>query len=427
MSEELVVLYRDQIAGILTKTSGGKLTLRYNDAYRQAVGATPISTGISMGQPEHTGQQLRNWLWGLLPDNETVLARWARTFSVSTGSPFGLLSTEIGEDCPGAFSFVKPERVDAVMANEGKVDWLSEEDLAAILRELRADASAWLGSNPPGRFSLSGAQTKTALLWDGTRWGRPAGAIATTHIIKPAIAGVAEHDLNEHLCLRAAAAAGLTVVDTALLRFADQTALFVRRYDRFKDNTQQVRVHQEDLCQALGISPAKKYQNEGGPSPQKVAELIRLTIPAGIVLESVERFADALIWNWIIAGPDAHAKNYSLLLSGGEVRLAPLYDISSALPYPNIQQQKIKLGMKFGTDYSLDARSSTWPTLARGLGIHEDTLRDRARHLISAAPDAFATAANLPDVKALSTKLPAKLKEAVARRAKKCAAQVILK
>ncbi len=427
MREELVVLYRDRIAGTLTRAKGGKLLLRYNDAYRLEAGATSISTGISLDQPEHTGEQLRNWLWGLLPDNETVLTRWGRMFSVSTGSPFGLLSAEIGEDCPGAFSFVKPERVDAVMANEGEVDWLSEEDLAAILRELRADASAWLGSNPSGRFSLSGAQTKTALLWDGVRWGRPSGAIPTTHIVKPAITGLNEHDLNEHLCLRAAAVAGLTVVDTVLHSFEDQTALFVRRYDRFKSDTQQVRVHQEDFCQALGISPAKKYQNEGGPSPKTVAELIRLTIPAGIVLESVERFADALIWNWIIAGPDAHAKNYSLLLSGGEVRLAPLYDISSALPYPSIQQQKIKLGMKFGTDYSIDARSSTWPALARALGIHEEALRDRARHLISAAPDAFATAANLPDVKALSTKLPAKLKDAVAQRAARCVEQVALK
>lgn len=427
MTEALVVLIRDRIAGTLTKEKGGKLVLRYNDAYQLETGATAISTGIALAQAEHSGEQLRNWLWGLLPDNETVLTRWGQKFSVSIGSPFGLLSTEIGEDCPGAFSFLRPERVDAVMANEGQVDWLSEKDVATILRELRADASAWLGSDPPGRFSLSGAQTKTALLWDGTKWGRPAGAIPTTHIVKPAITGLDEHDLNEHLCLRAAATAGLTVVDTVLHSFEDQTALFVRRYDRIKVDSQQVRVHQEDVCQALGISPVKKYQNEGGPSPKTVADLIRLTIPAGLVIESVERFADALIWNWIIAGPDAHAKNYSLLLSGGEVRLAPLYDISSALPYPKIQQQKIKLGMKFGTDYSMDARSSTWPTLARELGIQEEALRDRARHLISAAPDAFATAADLPDVKALSTKLPGRLKDEVSKRAKKCAQQASLK
>jgi serine/threonine-protein kinase HipA len=427
VTAELVVLYQDQIAGTLTRVKGGKLVLRFSDAYRLGSKATSISTGISLSQPEHTGQHLRNWLWGLLPDNENVLTRWGRMFSVSIGSPFGLLSTEIGEDCPGAFSFVKPERVDAMMGNKGQVEWLNEKDLAAIVRELRADASAWLGSDPPGRFSLSGAQTKTALLWDGARWGRPSGATATTHIVKPAISGLDEHDLNEHLCLRAAAAAGLVVVDTALHSFEDQTALFVRRYDRFKRNNHQVRVHQEDLCQALGISPAKKYQNEGGPSPKMVAELIRLTIPAPIDVKSIESFADALIWNWIIAGPDAHAKNYSFLLSGAEVRLAPLYDISSTLAYPSISQQRIRLGMKFGTDYSIDARAPTWPTLARGLGIQEESLRSRAERLISVVPDAFATAASLPDVQALSTKLPAKLKDAVAKRAKRCAVQATLR
>ncbi len=57
-------------------------------------------------------------------------------------------------------------------------------------------------------------------------------------------------------------------------------------------------------------------------------------MPARESAGAVRRFADALIWNWLIAGTDAHAKNYSLLLAGDQVRLAPLYDIASALPYP---------------------------------------------------------------------------------------------
>jgi hypothetical protein len=42
---------------------------------------------------------------------------------------------------------------------------------------------------------------------------------------------------------------------------------------------------------------------------------------AGLVAGQA-RFADALIWNWVIGGTDAHAKNYSLLLAGDQVRLA---------------------------------------------------------------------------------------------------------
>ncbi len=46
----------------------------------------------------------------------------------------------------------------------------------------------------------------------------------------------------------------------------------------------------------------------------------------------VERFLDAVFYNWLIVGPDAHAKNYSIFLRGEEVTLSPLYDVCSDLP-----------------------------------------------------------------------------------------------
>ena len=42
---------------------------------------------------------------GLLPDNEQVIQRWARTYQVSAGNPFALLR-HVGEDCAGAAQFV---------------------------------------------------------------------------------------------------------------------------------------------------------------------------------------------------------------------------------------------------------------------------------------------------------------------------------
>ncbi|MDI1325633.1 MAG: HipA domain-containing protein [Brevundimonas sp.] len=63
---------------------------------------------------------------------------------------------------------------------------------------------------------------------------------------------------------------------------------------------------------------------------------------------------DAVLFNRMVVGADAHAKNYSLLLSGeGRVHLAPLYDIASALPYPGLDYQKLKLAMKLGGEYRL--------------------------------------------------------------------------
>jgi hypothetical protein len=75
------------------------------------------------------------------------------------------------------------------------------------------------------RFILAGAQAKSALLRDGNRWGDPHGTTATSHILKLAIEGFDNHDLNEHLCLSAMRAAGLVAVRTSVERFEDQTAI----------------------------------------------------------------------------------------------------------------------------------------------------------------------------------------------------------
>jgi serine/threonine-protein kinase HipA len=81
----------------------------------------------------------------------------------------------------------------------------------------------------------------------------------------------------------------------------------------------------------------------------------------------LETFVSALGFNWLIGGSDAHAKNYSLLLaSGPHVRLAPLYDIASILPYDHVDQRKVKLAMKVGGEYKLDQIAlRQWQKFAR--------------------------------------------------------------
>lgn len=110
-----------------------------------------------------------------------------------------------------------------------------------------------------------------------------------------------------------------------------ERAIAVERYDRRHQSAEGpvLRVHQEDMCQALGIPPTAKYQSEGGPSPEQIIDLLRTEVrPAHTAEAQVADFVDALALNWIIAGTDAHAKNYSPLLSGARVRLAPLERIT---------------------------------------------------------------------------------------------------
>ena len=92
------------------------------------------------------------------------------------------------------------------------------------------------------------------------------------------------------------------------------------------------RIPHEDICQALGLHPTNKYGSDGGPGIRTITELWREQ--SSNPDEDVQSFVDAIVFNWLIAGTDAHAKNYALLLGGsGAVRLAPLYDLASILPY----------------------------------------------------------------------------------------------
>ena len=131
-----------------------------------------------------------------------------------------------------------------------------------------------------------------------------------------------------------------------------------------------VRWHQEDLCQALGRYPHQKYQADGGPS---ASEIVTLLDRSSDDYESdVAQFIGALAFNWIIAGTDAHSKNYSLIHGRGSfLRSAPLYDLASWLPYerdPN--SRKVKLAMKIGGTYRLhEIDKSSWMKWAEETGL----------------------------------------------------------
>jgi serine/threonine-protein kinase HipA len=135
--------------------------------------------------------------------------------------------------------------------------------------------------------------------------------------------------------------------------------------------------------------------------------------------DAVNRFADALIWNWLIAGTDAHAKNYSLLLADDQVRLAPLYDVASALPYGS-HEKKLRLAMTIGGDYGVFPSRNRWPDASRDLSLDADELVARVRKLGSLAPDAFSDAAKAPEIVKLARPMPGRLVDLIADRAARC-------
>lgn len=418
MSRSLQVLMRDEVAGSVTY-GNGTLSLEYAPSYRSD-GQTPLSTCMRPPDGEATDAAVRPWLWGLLPDDFEVLRRWARRYSASLGAPFDLLESPVGRDCAGAVRFVPDDELNAALTRGGDVEWLDETGVRDILHTLKQDRSEWLPRARTGEFSLAGAQAKTALYCTDDRWGIPLGATPSTHILKPAIQGFDDHDLNEHLCLDAAGRAGLRVARTSVARFGDASAIVVERYDRTWIDGSLVRVHQEDMCQALGIHPADKYQRDGGPSAAQIVDLLRRVVNRAHVDAAVDAFVDGLIWNWIIVGTDAHAKNYSLLLEADQVRLAPLYDIGSLLPYDHAHPRKWRWAMKYGGDYHVDTFRNPWPKDAEAFGIDPGRLHARVIELCERAPDCFRDAvAALPRF-ARTSSMPTRLTDAVAERAATC-------
>jgi serine/threonine-protein kinase HipA len=385
VTEEIVALLDGREVGRV-RNGRGRLSFAYDDVWRTAADAYPLSLSMPLAAKEHGRAAIEAYLWGLLPDSGHVLERWAAKFQVSSRNAFALIS-HVGEDCAGAVQFVTPERLAAMHSGKAdEVEWLDEADVAKRLQALRADHAAWRLPHDAGQFSLAGAEPKTALLLQNGRWGVPAGRLPTTHILKPPPGQLAGHAENEHLCLTLARALGLPAALSQVMWFGGEIAIVIERYDRLQRGNAVVRVHQEDICQALGIMPTKKYQNEGGPSPNTITDLLRTYSSDRIA--DVGTFVAALGFNWLIAGVDAHAKNFSLLLGTRRARLAPLYDVASVLPYAELDQRKVKLAMKIGGEYKLGQIGlRQWQKFARRTRVNADELIARLAAMARQLPD----------------------------------------
>jgi serine/threonine-protein kinase HipA len=421
MERRLVVLLNGRVMGEVRRDRRNKLSFAYDADWKMDPGAMPLSLSLPLSRAEHAGDPIESFIWGLLPDNELVLERWAKNFQVSARNPFALIA-HVGEDCAGAAQFVRPERLDELLSGpQEPVQWLTEAQVAERLRTLRQDQAAWRLPQDTGQFSLAGAQAKTALLFQGGRWGVPSGRMPTTHILKPQSPEFDGHAENEHFCLMLAQALDLPAARSKVMRFGHEVAIVVERYDRATLDGHVVRAHQEDMCQALGVMPTSKYQSEGGPRPADIAELLREN--SSEPQEDVNTFADALVFSWLIGGTDAHAKNYSVLHgTGGRLRLAPLYDLASALPYGQLDERKLKLAMRMGREYLLEnVGLRQWQRVEVDLQMPADSLVLRARKLTQGLMRKLPTVVDRMQSEGLEHRIIGKLAHALQKRATKCA------
>lgn len=346
--------------GSISMSAGGALSFRYATDYLDRSSPTPLSLSMPLDERTYSNRVVLPFLRGLLPDNDVALASMARTYGVSAASPFALLE-HVGRDVAGALQILPPGQL-AEDATADRTD-IAPIDDEEITTRLAAAIEAYEDGRPvpnTQRMSLAGAQPKIGLAQlPDSRWGIPAPGVPTTHIFKPQRAGSSrfpDATLVEVYCQSLAAAAGVRSSHTAFWTAPDASisAVVSTRFDRARrDDATVVRLHQEDFCQALSVSPAKKYQHiDGGPGISVMGRLLETRLlPEDSAQAATDLLAAATV-NVALVNTDAHAKNYGLMLAGPHVSLAPLYDVVSIAAYLG-SGDSATLPMRFGGTFSL--------------------------------------------------------------------------
>ena len=369
MSELNVCLHANRVGSL--SLARGQLSFRYRQSWLDNPKAVPLSLSLPLVAEPFDDQTSAAFFAGLLPEGK-IRELLAKKLGLSPGNDFSLLN-EIGGECAGAVSLFEPGVASNDTAESGQdVSWLDEQAVINVFDQL--PRSPMLAGAEEHRLSLAGAQSKLPVVFDGQRIGLPSRNTPSTHIAKPAIDNTEDSVANEAFCLALARLLKLPAAGSMIMSFGDHRILLVERYDRIKSrNGSNSRLHQEDFCQALGILPTMKYQNEGGPDLSDCFALIRrATRPSA---PHIIKFFDYVVFNVLTGNNDAHGKNYSLLYKGEQTHLAPLYDTLCTEVYAELSD---KMSMKMGSQYRFDqVRLRHWEQFAEaaGLGVPQSKKR----------------------------------------------------
>ncbi|RCS59225.1 type II toxin-antitoxin system HipA family toxin [Parvibium lacunae] len=398
MRHELAVWLFSHQVGTLGLVEG-KLSFCYAPSWLAQPGAMALSASLPLQATPFDDRQTRPFFAGLLPEGQ-MRRLLAQQFQVSGQNDFALLD-RIGGECAGAVSLLAPGQTLPVPPQQDTVQWLSDAALVSLLDEL--PRRPMLAGTDGLRLSLAGAQDKLPVVFDGARIGLPRQGRPSSHILKPAIHGVADSVMNEGFCMALAEAMQLKPAKSAIHVVQDRAFLLVERYDRVpnsQENTQKQaqehtqeqlqRLHQEDFCQALGVVPEMKYQNEGGPDLAQCFELVRrMTRPSA---PQILHLLDYVIFNALIGNHDAHAKNFSLLYTDPNPSpnqppvLAPFYDTLSTAIYPTLTP---KMAMKIGNKYKFsEVQARHWAQFSENVGLTKAQTKRRILELAKQLPAA---------------------------------------
>ncbi len=356
----LHVRHEQRLVGTLWRNAIGAMGFRYDAEW--ITGGFTISQSLPLATGEFPPDAVvaHRFFANLLPEGG-VRDQIVRDLKLPNAD-FELLRA-IGGECAGALSILPPDRIPS---RERHYRPLSDEDLARLAaRRGRLYTAGPIDERP--RLSLAGAQNKCPVLLRDGRYLLPQGEAPSSHILKFELADYRHAPAYETFTLHLAAAVHLPVVEIHLRTIGQAWYGEIARYDRIPDDQGEVqRLHQEDFCQALGYGPDQKYQEYGGPSFAQCYRLVQaVSSEPAIDAQHLLRWQ---IFNVLAGNSDGHAKNLALLYPpGGEIRLAPFYDLICTRAIERIDEH---LAFEVGGERnpSLVTRAH-WEELARACDV----------------------------------------------------------
>lgn len=305
-------------------------------------GASALTVSREGARTPWTRGFSRNWFDGLLPEGPQRTAAEG-IHGVTGGDTFGLLA-EIGWECAGAVAILPEGRTPAGGRYEPvTVDrvWERLDALPRIVDEIDLEV----------RLSLGGAQEKMLLRRTPTGWALPLEGAPSTHIFKPEPTRYPGLAIAEAWSLRAAASATMTADARLEVAAGHRPTLIVARYDRVIEGDSVRRIHQEDMCQALGMPPASKYAKSTKVDEPLLSRLAEVLLRTSDPTTEQKRLLQQVTINVALGNADAHAKNYSIVHNAGTITLSPLYDVSPTMAFIATQRRSsLPVGGTFQID-----------------------------------------------------------------------------
>lgn len=377
MSDVLEVNAAEGLVGTLRRDATGKMSFSYARTWLDLAQHFAISVSLPLRE-EPFADAAHAFFANLLPEADVRRALCER-LGLSADNDFGLLEA-IGADCAGALMVTAPGARALRKSSYRELKPARLEQLAASHQVL-----ASIDGTAEVRLSLAGAQDKLPVFIDGERIFLPVGGAASTHLLKFPSARFKHLPANETFMSLLARAVGLPAVEVELRPLRKEGMCVIERYDRVRVERSVKRVHQEDLCQALGRPPHLKYEREGGPSFAACFERVRAVSAEPLV--DGRTLLRRQAFNVMAFNADGHAKNLSLLHAPGGVRLAPLYDLICTRAWPRLTREfAMSVAGQFDPTLVL---GSHWTKLATDLGLGANFVRELVRELGERFPDAL--------------------------------------